>query len=152
MSVEILSHYRLQFAHRKQVVTHKKNVGGSTLDEADWENASLSLFRHVLPRWKRNGSKRSEAFSEEQAVIDPIEGQRAEDNREAENASFLKNLTFRASQASKREENSNWDNIVPVAPLLKTGFSSHLLHGSTSSQPTDDAIDQLGSSKVRSVS
>jgi hypothetical protein len=50
----------------------------------------LSLFRRVLPRWKRNGSKRSEAFSEEQAVIDPIEGQRAEDNREAENASFLK--------------------------------------------------------------
>jgi hypothetical protein len=40
----------------------------------------LSLFRRVLPRWKRNGSKRSEAFSEEQAVIDPIEGQRAEDN------------------------------------------------------------------------
>ncbi|ACI65870.1 predicted protein, partial [Phaeodactylum tricornutum CCAP 1055/1] len=115
MSVEILSHYRLQFAHRKQVVPNKKKP-----------------------------------FSEEQAVIDPIEGQRAEDNREAENASFLKNLTFRASQASKREENSNWDNIVPVAPLLKTGFSSHLLHGSTSSQPTDDAIDQLGSSKARS--
>jgi hypothetical protein len=112
----------------------------------------LSLFRRVLLRWKRNGSKHSEEFSEEQVVLDPIEGQRAEDNREAENASFLKNLTFRASQASKREENNNWDNIVPVAPLLKTGFSSHLLHGSTLSQHTGDAVDPLGSSKARSVS
>jgi hypothetical protein len=37
MSVEILSHPRLQFAHQKQVVLNKKNVGGSTLDKADWE-------------------------------------------------------------------------------------------------------------------
>jgi hypothetical protein len=49
----------------------------------------LSLFRRGLSRWKRNGSKRSEVFSEEQAVLDPIEGQQAEDNREAENASFF---------------------------------------------------------------
>jgi hypothetical protein len=120
----------------------KNNVGGSTLHEADWEttsNASSSLFRRILPRWKRNGSKHREAVSEEQAVLDPIERQRAEDNRKAEKASFLKDSKLRASQASTCEENNDWDDIVPVAPLLKTEISSQLPHRPAACQPTSNA-------------
>jgi hypothetical protein len=125
----------------------KNNVNGSTLHEADWEttsNASSSLFRRILPRWKRNGSKHREAVSEEQAVLDPIERQRAEDNRKAEKASFLKasflkDSKLRASQASTCEENNDWDDIVPVAPLLKTEISSQLPHRPAACQPTSNA-------------